>query len=104
MQPILPRPFTWSMMKGLGNYALPAAPDEADATVRPRGREHELERILAFAADSATGDRADLDDLADDSPAWREIAATRRRAIGSRCPTSSAASSPACASRRRRAA
>src|SRR6185436_19053591 len=47
--------------------------------------EPELDRLLAFAASSPTGDRADLPDLADDAPLWGDISATTETRIGPRC-------------------
>ncbi|HET6281028.1 MAG TPA: helicase C-terminal domain-containing protein [Polyangia bacterium] len=79
-----PPPFTWAVMKGLGNYVclrrLGEQQRQLSLTPTP-----ELDRILAFAGESATGDRADLLDLPDDAPLWREIAATPETRIGPRC-------------------
>jgi ATP-dependent DNA helicase DinG len=85
LQAILPRPFQWSVMKGLGNYLclrrLAEQTRQTSMVANP-----ELERILAWAATTATGDRADLSDLPDDSPLWREVSATPETRLGSRCP------------------
>jgi ATP-dependent DNA helicase DinG len=76
--------FTWAVMKGLSNYIclrrLAEQQQQLSLTPTP-----DLDRILAFAARSATGDRADIADLADDAPVWRDVAATPETRIGARC-------------------
>jgi ATP-dependent DNA helicase DinG len=71
-------------MKGLSNYVCRRRLGERDRQ-RSLVAEPELDRLLAFAASSPTGDRADLPDLADDAPLWGEIAATPETRIGPRC-------------------
>ena len=71
-------------MKGLSNYVCRRRLGERDRQ-RSLVAEPELDRILAFAAASQTGDRADLRELADDAPLWGEIAATPETRIGPRC-------------------
>ena len=82
---ILPQPFEWSVMKGLSNYLclrrLEQQTRQESLVANP-----ELERILAWARQTATGDRADLAELTDDSSLWREISATPETRLGSRCP------------------
>jgi ATP-dependent DNA helicase DinG len=85
LRAILPRPFEWSVMKGLSNYLCLRRLDEqtrqSSLVANP-----ELDRILEWAARTPTGDRADLIELADDAPLWREISATPETRLGSRCP------------------
>jgi ATP-dependent DNA helicase DinG len=81
---VLAAPFEWAVMKGLGNYVCRRRLDERDRQ-GTLVEDSELRRILAFAESSATGDRADLPELADDSPLWGEIAATPETRIGPRC-------------------
>ncbi len=42
--------------------------------------------IEAWAADTATGDRAELRDLPEDLPLWTELAADAERCLGTECP------------------
>jgi len=85
LRQILPQPFEWSVMKGLGNYLclrrLEEHTRQGSLVANP-----ELERVLAWARQTSTGDRADLSELTDDSPLWREISATPETRLGSRCP------------------
>ncbi|HET6146012.1 MAG TPA: ATP-dependent DNA helicase [Polyangia bacterium] len=111
LRQILPQPFQWTVMKGLSNYLClrrleehtrqmtltwdpgrvpdpPRGGPSSGARQSPRDlvANPELERIVAWARRTETGDRADLAELADDSPLWREISATTETRIGSRCP------------------
>ncbi len=87
LERVLPEPFTFAVMKGIGNYLC-----------RRRLAEHhrqldlaalaapETARVLAWAARSPTGDRAELDGVAEDAPIWREITASPETRLGKRCP------------------
>jgi len=81
---LLAAPLEWAVMKGLSNYVCRRRLRERDRQ-RSLVAEPELDRILAFAAGSPTGDRADLPDLADDAPLWGDVAATPETRIGPRC-------------------
>ncbi len=81
---LLPAPLEWAVMKGLSNYVCRRRLGERDRQ-RSLIAEPELDRLLAFAASSETGDRADLRDLADDAPIWGDVAATPETRIGPRC-------------------
>jgi len=85
LRSILPQPFQWSVMKGLSNYLclrrLEQQTRQASFVPTP-----ELDRIVAWMAQTPTGDRADLTELPDDSPLWREVAATPETRLGARCP------------------
>src|SRR6185503_13584401 len=72
---LLAAPLEWAVMKGLSNYVCRRRLRERDRQ-RSLVAEPELDRLLAFAASSPTGDRADLPDLADDAPLWGDVAAT----------------------------
>jgi ATP-dependent DNA helicase DinG len=58
---------------------------EAAAGLPPEERRL-LERITEWAAVTATGDRAEIEDLPDDSPFWIEISATSEQCLGRECP------------------
>jgi len=81
---LLPAPLEWAVMKGLSNYVCRRRLGERDRQ-RSLVAEPELDRLLAFAASSETGDRADLRDLADDASIWAEVSATPETRIGPRC-------------------
>ena len=49
-------------------------------------RPEEVERLHEWANTTATGDRAEIEWLADDAPLWREISATTAQCLGSACP------------------
>jgi ATP-dependent DNA helicase DinG len=85
---------SWAVMKGLQNYVCLRRLAERDRqrTIdfggprAPVPRERaELDRVLTWVSETATGDRADLSDLPDDSPLWRDVQATPETRIGPRC-------------------
>ena len=45
-----------------------------------------LDRIAEWSAETATGDRAEIDDLPDDLPLWSEVTATAEQCLGRECP------------------
>jgi ATP-dependent DNA helicase DinG len=45
-----------------------------------------LGRIAAWAGETETGDRAEIDDLPDDLPLWTELTATSEQCLGRECP------------------
>jgi ATP-dependent DNA helicase DinG len=58
---------------------------EAAASLSPEERRL-LERIIEWAAATATGDRAEIEDLPDDSTFWGELSATSEQCLGRECP------------------
>ncbi|HXI58871.1 MAG TPA: helicase C-terminal domain-containing protein [Polyangia bacterium] len=85
LKPVLgEQSFSWAVMKGLSNYVCLRRLDEQQRQLSLTPTP-ELNQILDFAARSATGDRADLADLADDAAIWREVSATPETRIGARC-------------------
>lgn len=78
----LPVRFSACYMKGRANYLCLHRLDQARSSL-PEGL---LDSITAWAATTATGDRAELEDLPDDSGIWGEIAATAETCLGSDCP------------------
>jgi ATP-dependent DNA helicase DinG len=83
---VLGQPLTFAVMKGLGNYLCLRRLGERD---RQRSllasADADLDRLLGWADETASGDRADLADLPDESPLWREVSATPETRIGPRC-------------------
>jgi len=53
---------------------------------RPAPPSGTLGAIAAWAATTDSGDRAELPNLADDDPVWREVSATVETRLGPRCP------------------
>ena len=80
-------PFTATLMKGRSNYLclhrwelFQAQPADALTSFVP------LELIRSWARQTETGDRAELRDLPDDFPAWKEVAADAETCLGNECP------------------
>jgi len=75
------------VMKGRGNYVCrarmqryvvqPTLPSFADGTL--------VRAVIAWAAETESGDRAELDELPDQSPLWREMSATADQCPGRLC-------------------
>ena len=82
--------FRATYMKGRGNYVclhrFEAARAEARAALLPGPHHDDLDRLAEWAAQTATGDRAEVEDLPDDLPIWPDLAATSENCIGSECP------------------
>jgi ATP-dependent DNA helicase DinG len=80
LRTIVARPFTAVVLKGVSNYvcrrklATAALSDDIGAA------------IASWAEHSATGDRAEVEWLAEDSSTWSEITTTPDARIGPRCP------------------
>jgi ATP-dependent DNA helicase DinG len=78
----LPIRFRAAYMKGRANYLCLHRLDQARASLPPGV----VDSIAAWAETTETGDRAELDDLPDDSGVWQELAATADTCLGSECP------------------
>ncbi len=74
--------FRAAYMKGRANYLCLHRLDQARTSMA----DGLLDSIAAWAGTSETGDRAELEDLPDDSGIWREIAATAETCLGKDCP------------------
>jgi len=76
-----------AVLKGRTNYLclelLDRAADDASLTL---DRHVDLGRIRTWALTTATGDRAELDDVGEESLAWRAVAADGERCLGRQCP------------------
>jgi ATP-dependent DNA helicase DinG len=73
--------FRATLLKGLSNYLCLRRMNEA----KLGGAGLELGRIFEWATQTETGDRAELGDLAEDSPSWREVSSSSETRIGSGC-------------------
>jgi ATP-dependent DNA helicase DinG len=74
--------FRATCMKGRANYLCLHRLDQA----RTRMAAGLLDSIAHWAENTATGDRAELDDLPDDSDLWTEVSATAETCLGTDCP------------------
>jgi ATP-dependent DNA helicase DinG len=81
-------PFTATYMKGRGNY-LCLHRFEAwreSGAIRSFDETQSIRMIDEWSRDSETGDRAELEDLPEDSPFWNDISASAENCIGAECP------------------
>jgi len=75
-------------MKGRTNYLCLHRFDrlqEAEAGLSPTERGW-LDEIAEWAGATETGDRAEIEDLPDELPLWRELSATSEQCLGRDCP------------------
>jgi ATP-dependent DNA helicase DinG len=88
-------PFTATYMKGRGNYlclhrfdalrdSLTSAPTLGFE--RAAGSAFHVDTIDQWSRQTETGDRAEIEDLPEDLPFWKDIAATTENCIGTDCP------------------
>jgi len=82
---VMPQAFRFSVMKGLGNYVCRRRLNlfERQTSLAP---DPAFLRLRSWIDETSTGDRADVTDLPDDSPLWREIASSPETRLGARCP------------------
>jgi ATP-dependent DNA helicase DinG len=74
--------FRATLMKGLSNYVCRRRLNEAKLS---GAGDADFARIVDWVAETETGDRAELADLTDDAPAWREVASSSETRVGSGC-------------------
>ena len=92
----LGRPFTATLMKGRSNYLclhrFETYRDGVDGNTSAGGRLIEsgdrvmLPIVHEWSKTTKTGDRAELRDLPEDLPLWKDIAADAETCLGSECP------------------
>ena len=86
LRSILAKPFSAVVLKGIGNYVCKRKLAEATA----RGVGQKLDVSLGALADwsenSETGDRSEVEWLAEGAPLWSEVTTTPDARIGPRCP------------------
>jgi ATP-dependent DNA helicase DinG len=83
LRTILARPFNAVVLKGIGNYVC----QRRLAEVASRGdASPELATLIDWARRTETGDRAEVEWLAEDAPLWRELTTTPDARVGPRCP------------------
>jgi ATP-dependent DNA helicase DinG len=79
--------FQAALMKGLSNYVCKRRLAEllgSEAAARIGGN-GDLSRLVEWAKTTASGDRAELDSLAEDAPAWRDVQSSSDTRIGAAC-------------------
>ena len=96
LQDAIGRPFTATLMKGRGNYLclhrwqIYKDGVSGDHAAGPRliemGDRTLLPVIDAWAKTTQTGDRAELRDVPEDLPMWKEIGASAENCLGNECP------------------
>ena len=81
-------PFTATLMKGRSNYLCLHRWETFSQENPLDGPERQvfLPVLREWAAKTGTGDRAELRDLPEDLPLWKEIAAEAETCLGSECP------------------
>jgi ATP-dependent DNA helicase DinG len=84
----LGQPIHAAYMKGRTNYlCLHRFERTAEASAAMTVDEQRwLERIQEWAAETPTGDRAEIEDLPDDLPLWADLTATAEQCLGRECP------------------
>jgi len=85
----MPRDFSAACIKGISNYLCLRRFHEhiaRQASLSLDGNlESTLDAIRVWAQSTDAGDRAELPELADDSPAWRDVSPTQETRLGQRC-------------------
>jgi ATP-dependent DNA helicase DinG len=79
-------PFTAAYMKGRANYLCFHRLDQLSDGAGPASQDVFLPIIREWSARTATGDRAELEDLPEDLPFWNEVSATADTCLGTECP------------------
>jgi len=82
LRTILARPFSAVVLKGVANYMCRRRLAEAAS----RGASKELDALLDWAEHTETGDRSEVEWLAEAAPVWSEVTTTPDARIGPRCP------------------
>jgi ATP-dependent DNA helicase DinG len=87
LQKVLPRPFRATYLKGRSNYLCLQRFQQAENSPMLAGLDEVdyFEVISRWAAQTTTGDRAELTDLPTNLPFWRQIDARSDICIGSKC-------------------
>src|SRR5207248_1172649 len=79
-------PFTATCMKWRSNYLCLHRLDQLQTGASPASHDVFLPMIAEWAGRTETGDRAELDDLPEDLPFWKEVSAAAETCLGGECP------------------
>ncbi|HEY5951266.1 MAG TPA: ATP-dependent DNA helicase, partial [Kofleriaceae bacterium] len=82
LRTILARPFSAVVLKGVANYVCRRRLAEAVS----RGGSEALSALVDWSEHSETGDRSEVEWLAESAPLWTEVTTTPDARIGPRCP------------------
>jgi ATP-dependent DNA helicase DinG len=82
LRSILPRPFAAVVLKGVANYVC----KRKLAEVSSRAKTIDVSALEDWSTYTETGDRAEIDWLAEAAPLWSEVTTTPDARIGPRCP------------------
>ncbi len=82
LRTILARPFSAVVLKGVANYVCRRRLAEAVS----RGENETLRALVDWSEHSETGDRAEVEWLAESAPVWTDVTTTPDARIGPRCP------------------
>jgi ATP-dependent DNA helicase DinG len=90
LRQILGRSFVAATLKGVGNYVCRRKLAELRGTplagTRPAVIAADLSTLLDWAEQTTTGDRAEVDGIAESAPIWSEVTTTPEARLGPRCP------------------
>ncbi len=87
LQRVLGTPFSFAVMKGIGNYVcLRRLADHRRQLAIASTVSLETARVLDWVARSGTGDRAEIDGVPEEAAIWREIVSSPETRLGKRCP------------------
>jgi ATP-dependent DNA helicase DinG len=87
LRAIVARPFTAVVLKGVANYVCKRKLAELGARNATRvQRDVSIDALVDWARDSETGDRAEVEWLAEAAPLWADATTTPDARIGPRCP------------------
>jgi ATP-dependent DNA helicase DinG len=87
LRSILARPFSAVVLKGVSNYACRRKLAElATRNASLAAPDVSIAALLDWAADTGTGDRAEVEWLAESAPLWADATTTPDARIGPRCP------------------
>jgi ATP-dependent DNA helicase DinG len=82
LRTMLARPFTAVVLKGVANYVCRRRLAEAAS----RGDDPQIASLVDWAEHTETGDRSEVEWLAESAPQWAEVTTTPDARIGPRCP------------------
>ncbi|HEY4181066.1 MAG TPA: helicase C-terminal domain-containing protein [Kofleriaceae bacterium] len=83
LREIIQRPFAAVVLKGVGNYVCRRKLAE---TVGKNTKDVSLAALVDWSESTETGDRAEVEWLAEGAPLWQEVTTTPDARIGPRCP------------------
>ena len=88
LEEIIPRRFRAVTLKGVSNYLClrKLRHGHAAAAVTDDAMRRDYERIAVWAEESESGDRVEVEDIAEDAPIWSLVSNTPNTRLGPRCP------------------